>query len=627
MTQLAKPIAAFDTRMKFWIGIFLSLFFANPALRAQTRYTPAQVHAHNDYQQPIPFLNAYSLGVGSIEADVFFKNNTLFVAHEPEEIAPDRTLELVYLKPLQAQIRKNKGLAYPDKKAVLQFLIDLKTEGATTLPALVKLLNGYPEIAKNPTIKIVISGNKPVPASWASFPDYIHFDGTPGQQYNANQSKRVGLVSDNFRKYTPWNGKGKIVAAEQTKIKQLIDSVHHLNQKLRFWATPDNVNSWKTLMQLGVDFIGTDDVTNLTTFLRKLPHNEFKLSGTAYSVYQPKYVNNDQLKKVKNVILLIGDGMGLAQIYAGYTAQTGKLNLFNFLNIGLSKTSAADTYITDSAAGATAMATGQKTNNRYVGVNAQGKRLAPIPDLITAYQMKSALISAGDITDATPACFYAHQNERSLSEAIAADFLNSPVDILIGGNSKPFIQRTDSRNLFTQLQQKGYRTSTQLATFKPETASKFVVLDSTAMLSEAKGRNRFLRDALGTSLKALQASKAGFFIMAEGAQIDHGGHQNNLPYLVQEMLDFDQLVGEAMQFADENGETLVIVTADHETGGLSLLDGNLSNGYVASNFSTDDHSALPVPVFAYGPHSLDFRGVYENTAVFEKIMQVIKKYH
>ena len=607
--------------------ILIFLLFISQIVQAQTLYTSANVHAHNDYQQPIPFLNAYSLRVGSIEADVFFKNNVLYVAHEPQEIAPDRTLEALYLKPLQTQIRKNKGTAYPEKKAVLQLLIDLKTTGVITLPALVKLLANYPEITKTPTVQIVISGEKPISASWVSFPKFIYFDGTPGQQYHAAQSQRVALVSDSFRKYTAWNGKGKIVAAELVKIKKLIDSVHHLNQKLRFWATPDNVNSWKTLTQLGVDYIGTDDVTNLTTFLKKLPQNEFQLKTTAYPVYQPKYVNNDQLKKVKNVILLIGDGMGLAQIYAGYTAQAGKLNLFNFLNIGLSKTTAADTYITDSAAGATAMATGQKTNNRHVGVDAQGKRLTPIPDVITSYQMKTALISAGDITDATPACFYAHQTERSLSEAIALDFIASPVDILMGGNSKPFIKRTDSRNLFSELQQKGYRTSTDFANFKPDGASKYVVLDSLAMLSKAKGRNNFLRQAFRTSIQTLQPHKAGFFMMAEGAQIDHGGHQNNLPYTVQEMLDFDQLVGEAMQFADENGETLVIVTADHETGGLSLLDGNVAQNYVAGNFSTDDHSALPVPVFAYGPHSLDFRGVYENTAIFNKLVQIIKKYH
>ena len=115
--------------------------------------------------------------------------------------------------------------------------------------------------------------------------------------------------------------------------------------------------------------------------------------------------------------------------------------------------------------------------------------------------------------------------------------------------------------------------------------------------------------------------------MAEGAQIDYGGHQNSMGYIVQEMIDFDLAIGEAMRFADSNGETLVIVTADHETGGLSLLDGNISKGYVDGSFSTPDHSAVMVPVFAYGPHSQDFRGVYQNTAIFEKIMQIFQLYN
>ena len=115
--------------------------------------------------------------------------------------------------------------------------------------------------------------------------------------------------------------------------------------------------------------------------------------------------------------------------------------------------------------------------------------------------------------------------------------------------------------------------------------------------------------------------------MAEGAQIDWGGHANQMSYVVQEMLDFDRMAGEAMKFADEDGETLVMITADHETGGLSLLDGDFKEGYVAGHFSTGDHSAVAVPVFAYGPHSLDFRGVYENTEIFRKIMHIIRKYH
>jgi len=109
--------------------------------------------------------------------------------------------------------------------------------------------------------------------------------------------------------------------------------------------------------------------------------------------------------------------------------------------------------------------------------------------------------------------------------------------------------------------------------------------------------------------------------MAEGAQVDYGGHKNDLPYVTSEVLDFDRLVGAALKFADEDGETLVVVTADHETGGLSLLDGDFSKGYVGGQFSTHDHSAIPVPVFAYGPGSQLFEGVYENTALFGKILK------
>ena len=109
--------------------------------------------------------------------------------------------------------------------------------------------------------------------------------------------------------------------------------------------------------------------------------------------------------------------------------------------------------------------------------------------------------------------------------------------------------------------------------------------------------------------------------MTEGAQVDYGGHANDLPYVAMEVLDFDKTVGEALRFADQDGETLVIVTADHETGGLTLLDGNYPKGYVGGQFSTNDHTAIPVPVFAYGPRSGLFRGVYENTAIFNKILQ------
>ena len=130
-----------------------------------------------------------------------------------------------------------------------------------------------------------------------------------------------------------------------------------------------------------------------------------------------------------------------------------------------------------------------------------------------------------------------------------------------------------------------------------------------------------LKISLLKTIALLSKNPKGFFIMAEGAQIDHGGHANDLPVAITEQHDFDRLVGEALKFADQDGETLVIVTADHETGGLSLLDASYKKGMVRGNFSTDDHTNIMVPVFAYGPGSENFIGVYSNTAIFKRIIE------
>ncbi|HEY8916129.1 MAG TPA: alkaline phosphatase, partial [Chitinophaga sp.] len=171
--------------------------------------------------------------------------------------------------------------------------------------------------------------------------------------------------------------------------------------------------------------------------------------------------------------------------------------------------------------------------------------------------------------------------------------------------------------------QKGFSIYPRFAELDNITGRKWLLLDDSAVVPVLKGRGDFLTRSLQKTLHTLQDNKNGFFVMAEGAQIDAGGHANNVPYNVTEMMDFDKAIGAAMEFADSNGETLVIVTADHETGGLSLLSGDIQKGYVSGHFSTNDHTAVMVPVFAYGPHSLDFRGVYENTALFEKIMKIL----
>lgn len=605
---------------RLFYAVLLSL--AALTLRAQSPlYTTANAHAHNDYLNKMPFFTAYYETFGSIEADVFEKKGQLYVAHTASEIDSSRTLERLYLQPLLQQLQQYKGYPYADSSRSLQLMIDFKTGGVATMKALVQQLERYPAITQSGKVQVVISGDQPATAQWAEYPGYILFDGKVKEAYTPAQLARIPMFSANLRDYTNWNGKGVIIHKEKSLVEQAIADVHAKGKRMRFWGAPDNINTWKTMVNMGVDYIGTDHIAALSSFLSSRAASEYRSGKDTHAIYTARYVNNDQRTAVKNVILLIGDGMGLTQIYSGLTANRGQLNLLQMINIGFSKTYSADNYITDSAAGGTAMASGQKTNNRAIGVDATGVAHPAIPDLIAPFRMKSALISAGDITDATPAAFYGHQPDRGMQQAIANDFLKSPVSIMIGGGPKYFAP------LAGQLQKQGYTIVNHYADMDSIRADQYLVLDDQNSRSMQQGRGNFLTHSIEKAISSMRKNPAGFFLMAEGAQIDIGGHVNNVSYMASEMVDFDAAIGAAMRFADEDGKTLVIVTADHETGGLSLLDGDIRQGYIDGHFSTNDHSAVMVPVFAYGPHSLDFRGVYENTDIFRRIMEVLRRYH
>jgi alkaline phosphatase len=599
------------------------LFCLHLGLLAQAQeYSSANIHSHNDYASPLPFYEAYANETGVIEADVFLVKNDLLVSHTSEEIKPENTLKNLYLEPLLLKFKALDGKAYKSGKPLI-LMIDIKSDAETTLKAIAEQLKMYPDLILNKNLKVVISGNRPSPSKWNEYPAFIFFDGRLNENYNAQELSRVEMISEDLKEITVWNGKGVLTQGDSEKIQSIIKKVHSQNKKIRFWSTQDNVNTWMTLMNLHVDYIATDNTSALTQFIKNIK-SSFYQNTEFHETYVPKngsvFPKN---KKPKNVILLIGDGMGLAQIYAGYTANKGKLNMFNIPTQGFSITKASDSYITDSAAGATAMATGHKTNNRFISVDEKGKPLELITQQLAKKNYKTAIISAGNITDATPAAFYAHQPERSYNEAIAADFLDNPSDILIGGGTNEFRSRKDGKNLAALLQAKGYTFSDKFGSLDTISNSRFIVLDNASVVSKKDGRGDFLAKSLSKATTVFSKSKNPFFIMAEGAQIDYGGHSNNVEYVVRELLDFDRLVGQAMEFVDKNPDTILIVTADHETGGLSLIDGSIEKGYVHGSFSTNDHTSIAVPVFAYGPGALDFMGVYQNTEIYNKIMQLL----
>ena len=232
------------------------------------KYTPSRVFAHNDYVRDKPFYTAYELGVGYIEADVFLQGGDLMVAHHRNEIVAGKDLEVLYLKPLSEKIQQFDGSVYENPKLQLTLMIDLKTEGITTLNAIVEKLAKYPHLTACDNLKIMISGSVPDPKKWTQYPDYIYFDGRPGIPYTPDQLQRIAMISTGFKGHAKWDGRGKISDQERKKISALVDDAHAKGKKFRFWATPDFAEAWKELMRLNMDVIVTDDVTALAEFLK-----------------------------------------------------------------------------------------------------------------------------------------------------------------------------------------------------------------------------------------------------------------------------------------------------------------------------------------------------------------------
>ena len=356
----------------------------------------------------------------------------------------------------------------------------------------------------------------------------------------------------------------------------------------------------------------------------KTDGNGDKLSYVQQQPYETVKVNAPEGDVVKNVILMIGDGMGLTQVSTAWVANHGSLNIDNFPVIGLKRTYAANKLITDSGAAGTALATGKKTNYHSVGVDTAGNSIPSLTDLASEKGLSTAVVVTCNLSDATPSAFCASNKDRDNEEEIAADYLNCNVDYIFGGGRNQFYKRKDSRNLFREMEAKGYQVCfTWEETAKIETGKVFSVLDD-GQLPLYPERGEVFKDATLHALSLLARNDRGFFAMLEGSRIDDCGHWHDIPALINEMTDFDQTIGKVLQWAEKDGETLVIVLADHETGGLTLLGGDISKGEVKGHYSTGSHSGIHVPVYAWGPGAEEFAGIYENTDIFNKIAGLLK---
>jgi alkaline phosphatase len=326
----------------------------------------------------------------------------------------------------------------------------------------------------------------------------------------------------------------------------------------------------------------------------------------------------------KNIILMIGDGMGLPQVSAALYSNNNRLHITQFPVVGFQKTYSYDNLVTDSAAGATAFASGRKTYNNAIGVSHDTLPLRSILEESAEKGLATGLVATSTIVHATPAAFFAHAASREYYEEIAADFLDAPIDLAIGGGKTYFDKReSDQQNLLDTLKAKGY-----LVTDYNATPLGKIKLDPSRPLlyftaekhppGVANGRDYLeLATRIGPVFLEKRSDK-GFFLMVEGSQIDWACHQRDGKNAVLETLDFDRAVGEALKYAAASKNTLVIVTADHETGGM-CIHGDSKMNRLSFGFTSNNHTASMVPVFAFGPGAELFTGIYENTDIFHKI--------
>lgn len=329
----------------------------------------------------------------------------------------------------------------------------------------------------------------------------------------------------------------------------------------------------------------------------------------------------------RNVIFIVGDGMGTAQVYTSIVAQGNNSAFLQFPFTGFSRTYSNNKYTTDSGAGGSALMTGHKVDNYHIAKGSDGTEYPSF--LIMAkerYGKAAGFVVTSSVLDATPASTYAHVTDRKLYDSISMQMSKCPFEVMIGNDYERFqpANRQDGKAPLDTLKARGYQLAFNSLDMMKLRGHKLCALLSGKTCPPAKDRGRMLTMGTLKALETLGYYDNGFVLMIEGSQIDWACHNNDSAYLSDEMADFEDMLKTVLDYARRDGNTLVIVTADHETGGLSLKDGNIVNGLSRPSWSTGGHTGVMVPVFAYGPGAEQFSGVQQNTDFFNKILNLIK---
>lgn len=349
----------------------------------------------------------------------------------------------------------------------------------------------------------------------------------------------------------------------------------------------------------------------------------------------------------KNAILFIGDGMGLAHVEAAAIQAAGvqkgaRLSWESFPVCGYLSTFSANSYVTDSAAAATAMACGVKTENGMISTAPDGSTPPSLSEVARQAGRSVGILSSVAFNHATPACFFARQGKRSSYDEIAKQAIaRDTVRVLLGGGVYGTTKTVSRLKSMAETSGIMVFNTANLSDLTPEKVGDRRVLgwfddNNNQMLDFVSSRSAVgttdprLVDLVKRALAVLETDKNGFFMMVEGGSIDWGGHGNNAPAAIGEVLELDVAVRATIEALKERGElekTLIVVTADHETGGLTLpgpYRSTLEQGAPPTvSWSTKGHTGIPVVVWAQGPGAQALAGKHDNTTVFEAIKAAI----
>ena len=235
-----------------------------------------RAHAHNDYEHPRPLLDALDQGFCSVEADVWLVTGRLLIAHSPDKITRERTLQALYLDPLRERVRKNGGHVYPNGPE-FNLLIDLKSRGTNVYPALRATLSNYSDILTTfrdgkkqiGAITVIFTGDRSKDMFAGEEVRYGGYDGEWADLNSNDSADLVPWISLDWKKYSSWRGAGAIPQADADQLHMIVEKAHKAGRRVRFWAAPDTPNFWQAILGAGVDLINTDDLIGARKFFEE----------------------------------------------------------------------------------------------------------------------------------------------------------------------------------------------------------------------------------------------------------------------------------------------------------------------------------------------------------------------